>query len=293
MSARLGEGAHRWLADARAVSQHLGLVLRVHLVKLLITLPAAAGVGRLVHREVGRSLEAERFAAALEPALLIELLRRLEPGLGPVLWALLAAVPLVGLLLLFLDGVLLSALLGRDDDGAGARATLASGGRALGPLLRLAPFGLAALCLFGLLPAYGLHRLGGLLAAELRDERIVVCLRWVLFLLGALVVLHARASHRVARVRAVRGASLGSCLRALGAAWRRPSRTLVRILPWAALSLAVTAGLSILDAQLGRTAWGWALAGVALQQSAGLARTLLGAGALAAEVATEAELKAL
>lgn len=278
----MSEGGGRILGEVCTVRAHLGLILSAHGLKLLAALPISAAVGRLVHVEMGPSLEAERFAAALEPALLLELLRRVEPALGPGLYGLVAALPVLALLMLFLDGALIAAFVG-ESPTVERGSIFALGGRALGPLLRFLPLGLLLLLALGLLPVYGLHRLGLGLTEAWRDERAVFGVRLGLLVLGGLCFLHVKSCHGVARVHAVRGASARMTLRAFVRALARPRAQLARVLPWGLALLLSTAALSLLDVRIGRSSELWVVCGILVQQASGLLRTLGRAGLIAAE----------
>ncbi len=268
-------------ADLRALRRSFSVVLRVHLSKFLLTLPVAIGFGALVHRELAHSLEAERFAAALEPALLLEFVRRIEPALGAGLVAFLAAMPLLMLALLFLDGALLRALQ-RPNSAAAGVSVWREGGQAMVPLLRLWPASFVLLVALGLLPAYGLHRLGRFVVEELADERTAFFIRLSLTALGALFLVHARASGDVARALVVSGAPLGLAVRGFFSAFLRPRLVLAASLPWAIGGLFVLVTLSLIDVRIGRTGTAWVIAGFLTQQLSGVLRTVLGAGWLAA-----------
>lgn len=283
MTGGLGAALSR---GARAARQNLGAVTWTYLASLLSALPLAIGAGVVVFSSYGKSLEAEAFAARLDPMLIAEFLRARGDALLVYAPLIAGAMIFWGGLSAFLSGAVIMAV--SSEVPARTGEFFSGGGRVFGRLLRLVLFGLPfTLAAVGAIGA-GVYFLSEWMIEDWVSEKGVIAIKLLSLAVTAFVLAWINGAYDLMKVEAVAKGEH----RARWAFWRglrraatHPFEVLGVYLPFVGIAIGLTIVSSLIDVRIARSSWLWVIVGLVLQQATAFARAALRVALAGAEVA--------
>lgn len=268
-----------------AARENLAAVTWRYVASLVSALPLALAFAATVDGYFASSLEAERFAARLDPQLWAEL--GLDRGdafaqFGPLV---LGAIVFWVAVSAFLTGGVLSTVTA--DVPLRTNELFAAGGRGFGRLMRLFPLGAGFTALVVGVVAGALMFLHKKGTEDWVWEKGVVATRLVCLVLIAVVAAWANGAYDLMKVEAVaRGEHRAryAFWAGLVAAVRAPRRLLSVYLPFVAAAVLGTLLVSLVDVRIARTNMGWIALAFVLQQGAAYFRAFTSVALAGAEV---------
>ncbi|MEM7674874.1 MAG: hypothetical protein AAF449_02600 [Myxococcota bacterium] len=257
----------------RALRQHWRAAIFLYLTTVMVSAPAAAGLGFVMHDYFGERAAGSKIAARLSAVELAEVIMA-----KPSVWTMLAIVAVLSavgwyFLQTFVWGAVLAS---RGRPSPSVRGMMTLGGHHVWGLLGLSILGIPFVAVVAIASLMASMEISKMLTDGATSEATVLATQWSLFTVALILVVWASATHDLMRARKIEGAGV---LNAFGggllASLRRPVRLLWHGLPWVVSAWALTVGLTWFDAQQPWTSGQAIVFSVVIQQSLVLARAFL------------------
>ncbi|MEL7370513.1 MAG: hypothetical protein AAFN74_16455 [Myxococcota bacterium] len=257
----------------RGLRQQWRAALLLYAMTVMVSAPAAAGLGYLMHEYFGARAVGPKMAAALRITELVEV--SVE---RPATWTILFVVAILSAIgWYFLHTFLCGAVLASRGRPSGTmRGMMTLGGHHFWGLLGLSILGIPFVAAVGGGAMMASFKIAKVLTDGSTSEATVIATQWPLVFVALIVIVWASATHDLMRARKVEGAGVltafaGGLLFAL----RRPDRVLGRALPWVLSAWVLTLGITWLDAQQAWTSAQAIAVGVVIEQALVLIRAFL------------------
>ena len=271
-----------------AVRRCWRLVLLCYVMSVVVALPAAAGVGAIMHQYFGHRVAGSEVAARWVLPSLVEVMLERPGGLIAVGAAVVAGALAWLLVQTFMSAALLS--VSRTKGRVLVRTALSHGGAHFWGLFGLSILGTPFVLAVSGVALWAGRALEDFLNEGTTSEVNALAVRWVTIGIALLIAVWASGTHDVMRVRKVDGAGVLSAFASgLATGLQRPWGLLSRLLPWYLLGLLLTLGLTLLDARLPWTTPAAIAMGVGVQQFLVLTRAFVRLGGLASVQAMASE----